>query len=635
MADRGRRAADRRREREGDSVLGSPVGETTDQLQIDGEWLGTESGLKGGLEGRLEGRLEGGPADDERLVAESDLSQVPTGEHPALSSIAAESERVSARELEETRCAEQPRQRVSEGARLTVLIGKDKGTGQDLIYNEMIIGRSERADLVLRDETVSREHCAIRHAAGHYEVVDLGSEGGTLVNGRPTRRALLKHGDEIECGETILRFLISEGPSPAERPAEPGAEASKTLAGLTEQLPRPRRRPRHRPLAILAFALVVLVLAGALAAGGALYYMNTVGKVRLRLDPVLADLLVKAHEDMKAQRYQDVLVAVQAFLEARPHDVEAQQLRDAAQRQLDQLEIAGQVERAIAQGDLDRARALAAKIQNETPAKKRASEAIRVAQEELRNASLDSVRRLLDEGKCEAAGKLLDSHEQRYPEDEEAGALRAEMVSLLDQRDRHQDQQQRQAIATALQPASRAYARGDSAAAQKLLHDLFNRAGVGAAARRMSRQIETFGRTYARAQVAHRDKQAQHGLALLNEADRLDRTLAPGGSLYRQTIAELTADLTYLIGVQLLGRGDGCAARPHFERARRLNSGDPKHQQQLDRLAADATARLEQAQKMLASDPERARAIAQKASCLVSADSPVGKKLAAFLRRAR
>lgn len=622
MADKGRRAADRRREREGDEVLGSPAGETTDLIDVEGEWIGTASGLKGGLE--ASGEVPPG----------SDQSQVITGEHPALSSIAAESERVSARDMEETAYAEHPRQRLTEGARLTVLTGKDKGTGQDLIFTEVIVGRSDRSDLILRDEAVSREHFAIRYAAGHFEVVDLGSEGGTLVNGRPVRRALLKHGDEIEAGDTILRFLLSEGPSPTERPPEPGSEASKTLAPMTERLPRPPRR-RPRPLAILAFVLVTLVLAGALAAGGGLYYLNTVGKMRLRLDPALGALLVKAREDLAAQRNQDAQVAAQAFLEARPHDLEAQELLDTARRNIGYLEVAAQVERAVAQGELDRARALAAKIPEGTPARKRASDVIHAAQEELRNASLDAARRLIDEGKYEAAVKLLDTHDGRHPGDEEAGALRAEIGNLIESRDHKQEQQQQRKILAALQPASRAFSRGDSAAAHKLLQDLFNQAGIASSARQMAQQIETFGRTWAKAQAAHRDKQAAHGLALLGEAARLDRTIAPGGSVYSQPIAALTADLTYLVGVQQLSQGDGCGARPSFERARRLNPGDPKHQQQLERLAAEATTQLEQAQKLLASDPPRARSVAQKAACLVASDSAVGKKIAAFLKRAR
>ncbi len=101
MSDKGRRAADRRREREGDSVLGSPAGEKTDLIDVEGEWIGTASGLKGGIESAGEVPLG------------SDQSQVITGEHPALSSIAAESERVSAQPLEETAYAEQPRQRLT------------------------------------------------------------------------------------------------------------------------------------------------------------------------------------------------------------------------------------------------------------------------------------------------------------------------------------------------------------------------------------------------------------------------------------------------------------------------------------------------------------------------------------------
>ena len=69
-----------------------------------------------------------------------------------------------------------------------------------------IIGRSRRADIVLADPNISRQHAEVRREGDAYVVVDLDSTNGVFVNGRPTKRATLQEGDVIELGATRLRF---------------------------------------------------------------------------------------------------------------------------------------------------------------------------------------------------------------------------------------------------------------------------------------------------------------------------------------------------------------------------------------------------------------------------------------------
>jgi hypothetical protein len=69
-----------------------------------------------------------------------------------------------------------------------------------------IIGRSRRADIVLADPNISRQHAEVRKEGDGYVVVDLDSTNGVFVNGRPTKRATLQEGDVIELGATRLRF---------------------------------------------------------------------------------------------------------------------------------------------------------------------------------------------------------------------------------------------------------------------------------------------------------------------------------------------------------------------------------------------------------------------------------------------
>ena len=73
------------------------------------------------------------------------------------------------------------------------------------------IGRRPDRDVVLDDPKASRQHAEIRLAPGGFTVVDCGSSNGTRVNGRPVEAQVLLPGDDIEIGDTHLRFETAAG----------------------------------------------------------------------------------------------------------------------------------------------------------------------------------------------------------------------------------------------------------------------------------------------------------------------------------------------------------------------------------------------------------------------------------------
>jgi len=79
------------------------------------------------------------------------------------------------------------------------------------------IGRWEGNDVALPDREVSRRHAQIRHDAGQYVLVDLGSKNGTLINGvRADRATVLVDGDEITIAPRYrLLFVDSEATVPS------------------------------------------------------------------------------------------------------------------------------------------------------------------------------------------------------------------------------------------------------------------------------------------------------------------------------------------------------------------------------------------------------------------------------------
>lgn len=94
------------------------------------------------------------------------------------------------------------------GAHLGAIVLPD-GHRRQLGDEVVTIGRVPTCTIACSDPQVSRVHAEIRPALDGYEVIDMGSTNGTLVNGRPVREHALADGDQIQLGNTVLRFEAS------------------------------------------------------------------------------------------------------------------------------------------------------------------------------------------------------------------------------------------------------------------------------------------------------------------------------------------------------------------------------------------------------------------------------------------
>src|SRR5437879_1372871 len=89
---------------------------------------------------------------------------------------------------------------------LLVIGGNDRGKRFDLAGPETRVGRGTDQDVVLSDIAVSRRHFTVVFDGSRYKVKDLGSGNGTLVNGQRVDNYVLNDGDNIEIGQTVMRF---------------------------------------------------------------------------------------------------------------------------------------------------------------------------------------------------------------------------------------------------------------------------------------------------------------------------------------------------------------------------------------------------------------------------------------------
>jgi pSer/pThr/pTyr-binding forkhead associated (FHA) protein len=108
---------------------------------------------------------------------------------------------------------------------------------------EFVIGRDDSADVVFRDDLISRRHVKVRRDWSGTHVEDLGSRNGIKVNRKRTTHATLRDGDELEVGGARFVYVC-----PSEAPEENAEPLSGVNAGgvdevsATKSLPVPRER---------------------------------------------------------------------------------------------------------------------------------------------------------------------------------------------------------------------------------------------------------------------------------------------------------------------------------------------------------------------------------------------------------
>ncbi len=102
-------------------------------------------------------------------------------------------------------------------ASLFVVRGRDQGKHFKLSSPVQRIGRESSNDIQLLDTEASRSHAELRLTSdSSYELVDLASSNGTLVNGVKISRHRLASGDRLEIGNTLLIYTGTSQPSALE-----------------------------------------------------------------------------------------------------------------------------------------------------------------------------------------------------------------------------------------------------------------------------------------------------------------------------------------------------------------------------------------------------------------------------------
>jgi diguanylate cyclase (GGDEF)-like protein len=185
---------------------------------------------------------------------------------------------------------------------LVVIYGQELGRRFILDRPEMTLGRSASCEILLDQDSVSRQHAVIKSNPREVAVKDLGSTNGSYVNDELVAERVLKDGDLVKIGRTIFKYLTG---SNIESSYHEEIYRLTTVDGLTqtfnkrymlEQLARELSRSTRygRPLSLVLYDIDEFQKLnhdyGHLAGDSVLTQMANMVKKNIRREDVLARL---------------------------------------------------------------------------------------------------------------------------------------------------------------------------------------------------------------------------------------------------------------------------------------------------------------------------------------------------------
>jgi len=121
-----------------------------------------------------------------------------------------------------------------------------------LLRRELLVGRRESCDVVLRFANVSAHHCRLFLDGGYWYVKDLKSRNGTRINGVKVTQRRVDPGDELWIARQRYQFVYSPlelgavGPPADDDPGEIFSRSLIDRLGLERRKGRPKRGPSSR-----------------------------------------------------------------------------------------------------------------------------------------------------------------------------------------------------------------------------------------------------------------------------------------------------------------------------------------------------------------------------------------------------
>jgi pSer/pThr/pTyr-binding forkhead associated (FHA) protein len=454
-----------------------------------------------------------------------------------------------------------PRGPADEAPRLMVTAGPRKGTEHALVEELTTIGRGEGNVLVIPDISVSRQHSRLEKQAGRWVVLDQGSGNGTRVNGKQIDRYPLQHGDEIEMGDTRLKFVepggvLVKGAKAFAPPPSFGSEAPE----VTGSKAPPKSALKNRAPLYLAIATALCIV---FAAG-------LVKKKRQEAADAAADAQGAESREFAQKRFQEgvALLKQGKWVEARDklkiaaeldaQDPEIARYLESAANEAPRAQQLAAAKAALQRRDYAGARAALASVPEDSALAENAHELSLQLRAAL-DAAVRQAKARAESGDVSAAQELLDPVLAAEPSRADALAVKEAIAGQK----RAAPEPSRRRERTEPPPAPRAapevqgileaYLAGDIGAA-------LERAGQASSPRgqRLLEDLKAFDAAYRDGLAKQQAKRTAEALRALDQAAAADRNIAQGkdGRLGREVHKALSALHTQL-GTAAAGADDG------------------------------------------------------------------------------
>jgi len=515
------------------------------------------------------------------------------------------------------------------GLRLRLLAD---GVVHEIAFSPFFIGRGSSNDLDLKDPTVSRRHAQIvKVDDGAFLIEDLGSHSGILVNGEMlSGAAIITHGDLVQMGvvETRLRFSDKAPEARVVDEKEPTVVSKTTLASRTTTQARPlaakteaetRASAKNRTLLFAALASLLLIVIGVgVGVGVGVVGGRATGQMAAEVEA----LFVEAEKLFRAARFVDARARIDAILAIDAKHAGTLSLLRMLESEEEAKAALDAAKAACQSGDVDACLEALDRIPDASLFKDARDKERARATTLQRKVFFDEIEALIASGQYDLALARIDTLLERWPDEKRLSDLRARTLSARGKKP---------PVPEGIRRARAAFAVGNREQARIIAEADAARGSAPATA--YVRELAQFETAYAEGSRALAAKKGPQAAESLERALSLSRSLSGGESgVTRREVGAALADALFLTGVADENAGRTCAGAEKLLRAYTLDPEDAKiaeKKRALDKRASDG---LERARARSATKPADARAIAQEHVCFAARGGAVAKELAELAR---
>jgi pSer/pThr/pTyr-binding forkhead associated (FHA) protein/tetratricopeptide (TPR) repeat protein len=505
------------------------------------------------------------------------------------------------------------------------------GVVHEMTTTPFFIGRGTGNDLDLKDMSVSRRHAQfVKLDDGGFLVEDLGSRSGTSVNGEVLQgAAIVTHGDLLQMGAVEMRLRFSDQVPEARVVDEKEATAvsKTTLASRTQTkaraldgaTPEGKSAAKNRTLLFAALAAVLLVVVGV---GVGVGVGVAGGQNASHLTAEIEALYNEAEKLFKAARFTDARARIDAILAMDAKHAGALSLLRMIESEEEAKAALDAAKAACDRGDVDACLEALDRIPDASMFKDARDKERARATALQRKVFFDEIEALIASGQYDLALARIDTLLERWPDEQKLKDLRARALAARGKKP---------PIPEGIRRARAAFAVGNREQARIIADADAARGSAPASA--YVRDLAAFESAYETGQRALAAKKGTPAVESLERALSLSRSLSGGESgVTRREVGAALADALFLVGVADENAGRKCAGAEKLLRAYTLDPEDSKiaeKKRALDKRASDG---LERARARAATKPGDAREIAREHQCFAARGSDVARELAELVK---